>query len=157
MKNRLKGTTLVETVLYIAILTSILFVMVSFMLSTREATMRTERRSNVYSTSEFLTQHLGYIFASVTSINETKSSFNVDNGSLYANIGSGEHYYTLTDNKLIYDGTPISGNNVLIRKFNIEAVHNKKNEVVGVRVTLEIVASRDAQVKKEITTLYTIR
>lgn len=157
MKNRLKGTTLVETVLYIAILTTILFVIVSFTLSTSEATMRTERRAHVYSASEFITQHLDYIFSRATGINETKSSFNQDNGMLYINIGNEEHYYSLSSNKLVYDGTEMNTKDILIKKFHAVPVHNKKEKVVGVRVTLEIESLRDQKVKKEVNTLYTVR
>lgn len=157
MKNKLKGTTLIETILYIGILTSILFVVISFMLSTREATMRTERRSDVYSTSEFLTQHLDYVFSKATSINETRSAFNIDNGTLYINMVGGEHYYALSENTLTYNGIPINNKNTLVKKFNIVPVSNKKGVVVGARITLEIVAKRDNRVSREISILYTIR
>ena len=157
MKNRLKGTTLIETVLYVAILTAILFVMVNFVLTTTEATLRTERRADILSNAEFLTQHLDYTFSKVTGIDETKSLFNEDNGVLYINFGSQEHYYSLSNNKLTYDGTDLNGDNILINHFYITPVYNKKNNIVGVRIALEIAAEKDQKVKKGIITLYTIR
>lgn len=157
MKNRLEGTTLIETILYIAILSAILFVMINFVLTTKEATLRTGRRADVLISSELLTQHLDYTFSKVTGIDETKSLFNNDNGILYINIGSQEHYYSLSNNKLTYDGTDLNGDNILINHFHVTPVYNKKDNVVGVRIALEIAAEKDQIVKKGIITLYTIR
>lgn len=157
MKNRLKGTTLMETVLYIGILSLILFILVNFLLSTTEATVRTERKADVYDSSEFITQHLDYIFSDITSINPTKSTFNSDNGTLFLYMNSGEHNYTLIDKKLLYDGTNISSKKVEINKFNIVPLKNRKDETVGVKIALEISSSKDPKIRKEIKTLYTIR
>ncbi len=157
MKNRLKGTTLIETVLYIAILTSILFVLVNFTLSTQEATIHTERRSQIYTNTEFITQHLDSTFSKISTIDEAQSSFDQDKGILYLNIQNEEHNYTLSQNKLLYDNTPISGNDVIVNSFNIQPLYNKKDIVSAVKISIQITSLRDAKVKKNITTLYTIR
>lgn len=157
MKSKLKGITLIETILYVGVLSIILFIIFSFMLSTREATVRTEQRSDVYSTSEFITQHLDYIFTNVQDIDELKSVFENDNGILYVDTGTGEHYYKREEDRLVFDGTPISPSKTPVQKFFLEPVQNKKGETIGVRITFKVVALRREEVMNEITTLYTIR
>ncbi len=157
MRSKLKGTTLIETILYIGILTAILFTIVNFMLSTREATTRTKRRSEVFSSSEFISQHLDYILSDVSSIDSSKSSFNTDSGILYITVQNGEHHYTLSGNNLEYDGTPLNTKEVRVQKFFLEPIQDKKDVTIGVRISLEISSIKDAGINKSITVLHTIR
>ena len=159
MRNRykLKGITLLETLLYIAIFSSILFVIIGFMLSTQEASLRNERRSNIHQTSQFVIQHFSDTFTKIREIDINSSVFNNDNGLLSYSYSDGNHKYSLINGKLVYDFTPITPSNIIITKFSIEPLYNRKNIISAVRVTYKMSSVGDTQVTSEFTNLYVIR
>ena len=69
MKNKkLKGVTLVETLLYIGLSSIILFVVLSFMLSTQEASSRTSAKTKTHQASQFILEHLHETFRQVKAL-----------------------------------------------------------------------------------------
>lgn len=159
MKNKykLKGLTLMETVLYIGLFSIIMLVVINFMLSIQEANGRIQRRANIHQSSEFIEQHLNYSFAKTKSIDATKSIFDNNNGEIVLLLNDGEHTYSLTNEKIIYDSTPITPVSIKIKKFFVEPIYNKKNLIVATRIAITYESTFDPAVNEESNFLYIIR
>lgn len=139
MKNRkLKGLTLMETVLYVGLTASIMIIIVSFMLSTQESSQRTQSRVNIHQASSFAIQHIYYSMGKTLSINTEQSVFENDNGVLALNLDGGTKIYKLENSRVLYNSIPITPTNVVVRKMYLEPVLNRKDEVVAAKVTFEI-------------------
>ncbi len=80
MKNKLKGVTLLETVLYIGLFSIILFIVVNFMLTAQESSRRTNESERLHRTKHFISQHIDYSFQNSDEIDETNSIFDNDLG-----------------------------------------------------------------------------
>lgn len=157
MRNRLKGITLIETVVYIAIFSIIIFMILNFMLTTQESTQRTERRAMLYKTSQFLVQHLEDSFDSVINIDTNNSIFNSNQGVLEMIYDTESKQYYISDSTMYYNGIAISPDSVNVSSFNIEPVYQENTEVIGVRVNIDLVSPKDTSVAENINMLFTIR
>jgi len=136
--NKLKGLTLMETVLYIGLTAVVMMIVVPFMLSTQESSLRTTNRVVALQSSSFVIQHIQDTFSKTLSINTTNTVFNNDSGVLSVMLKDGENIYRLENSRIYYNSIPITPNNVQVRKMYLEPVTNRKNEVVATRVTIEI-------------------
>jgi len=154
--NKLKGMTLLETIVYIGLFSIVLVMAVSFMLTTQESNLKSQRRNTIHKSSEFVIQHLDDRFENVLGITNT-SVFNTDNGILDLQFDSGTKQYTLVNSTLYFDGVPITPSTVLVSKFYLEPVYQGNVDVVGVRVNIVFVSRSDSDITQEINMLFSIR
>ena len=120
MKNRLKGITLIETMLYLGLFTVIIIMVINFMLATQESTLNNNRRGNVYKSSEFIIQHINNSFENTLSIIDT----NIASGILELQFTEGNKQYYISDTTLYFDTVPITPPNISITEFNLEPVYD---------------------------------
>jgi type II secretory pathway pseudopilin PulG len=156
MKNKLKGFTLIETVLYIGLFSIILLMVVSFMLLTQQSTENTTKTASLYKTSEFLIQHINDTFENTTVIIESESNFEIDQGKLTLTVSTLPKSYTLENTQIHYDGIPISPPEISINKFYLEPIY-KETEIIAVRIELSLQDEKDTTLTKEINLLSTLR
>ncbi len=157
MKNRLKGITLVETVLYIGLFSSIIIIVLNFMLSTQEATQRTNIKSHLSTASEFVSQHINYSFNKTISVNENTSIFNNDQGVLDLHLIDGDKQYTLSNSRIYFDGTPITPSNISVTKFSLEPIYKGTDLIIGIRTEIIFVSNQNDDFTETINILSIIR
>ncbi|MBP6976112.1 hypothetical protein KBB42_00750 [Candidatus Dojkabacteria bacterium] len=153
MKNRLKGVTLIETMLYIGLFSVIIIIVLNFMLSTQEATQRTDTRLELSRVSEFVSKHMNSSFNKITSVDGTNSIFNNAQGVLSLVFSDGNKQYKLTDSRIYFDNTPITPTNVSVTGFHLEPIYKGTDTIVGIKTEITIVSNRDPNIIETINLL----
>lgn len=156
-QNKLKGITLLETLVYITLFSMILFVIVNFMLGTQETTRRTSQRNSIHQSAQFVKQHLDHSFQKVKDIKEDGSSFNNDNGVLSLAFLDGVKTYRLSNNRIYFNDIEITPKNTRVTRLHFEPIYSKKNKVMAVKVSARIISIAEPKVFEEITYLAVIR
>lgn len=157
MKNRLKGVTLIETMLYIGLFSAIIIIVLNFMLSTQEATQRTDTRTQVNRVSEFVSQHIDYSFKNILSVDESNSVFNNSQGILSLNFTEGNKQYTISDSRIYFDNTPITPTSVSITELKFEPIYKGIDTIVGIKTEITVISKKDSNITETINLLSLIR
>ena len=156
MKNRLKGLTLIETVLYIGLFSIILLMVISFMLMTQESASNTESTESLYDSSQFITQHINYTFENAQSVDDTNSLFNIDSGKLTLDIDTLTKTYEMQNQQIYYDGVPVSPPSITVEKFYLTPIY-KETEITAVRINILLRDKVNTNRTEEINLLSTFR
>ncbi len=157
MKNRLKGVTLLETVIYIGLFSLITIMILNFMLTTQESTTRTMRKSLIHQSKEFVLGHIDSTLNSASFIDRDSSVFNDVNGVLQINISGENKQYTISDSVLYYDSIAITPSSLSAEGFFLEPVYDGDGEVIGVLITTTLRSNGDSSVYEDINFLFTLR
>lgn len=156
MKSKLKGITLIETVLYIGLFSVILMMVVSFMLTTQETTTKTGENAALHKTSQFIIQHINYTFESAESIDELGSDFEVDVGKLTVMVNTLPKLYELQNQQIYYDSVAISPPDIQVERFYLKPIYND-TEIVAVRIEILLRDQKNPNLTEEINLLSTFR
>lgn len=156
MKNKLKGFTLIETVLYIGLFSIILLMVISFMLMTQESASNTKSTESLYDTSQFITQHINYTFENALSVDETNSNFEIDSGKLTLLVDTLTKVYDIQNQQLYYDGVPVSPPHITVEKFYLTPIY-KDTDITAVRIEILLRDKKNVDRTEEITLLSTFR
>jgi hypothetical protein len=157
MKNRLKGVTLLETVIYIGLFSLITIMILNFMLTAQESTTRTMRKSLIHQSKEFVLGHIDSTLNSASFIDRDSSVFNDVNGVLQVNISGEDKQYAISDSVLYYDSIPITPSSILVEGFLLEPIYDNGGEVIGVLITTTLRSNGDQSISEEINFLFTLR
>ena len=157
MKNRLKGVTLIETMLYIGLFSIIMVIILNFMLSTQEATNRNNEKTNLNRTSVFLSQHISDSFSKTISINQDTSVFDSDQGVLTLNFSSEGKQYTFIDSRIYFNNIPITPTSLSITQFKLEPVFKDLTALIGVKITISAYSEKVPELSETINILEIIR
>jgi type II secretory pathway pseudopilin PulG len=156
MKNKLKGFTLIETVLYIGLFSIILLMVISFMLMTQESASNTKSTESLYDTSQFITQHINYTFENASSVDEINSNFEIESGKLTLLVDTLTKVYDIQNQQLYYDGVPISPPHITVEKFYLTPIY-KGTDITAVRITILLRDKKNTNRTEEINLLSTFR
>lgn len=157
MKNKLKGVTLIEAMLYIGLFSIIIMIVLNFMFSTQEATLRTNRRSQLNTASEFVNQHINYSFSNALRINEENCAFGNNQGILELQLQEGNRQYTMSNGRLYYDSIPITPTNVVVSSFSLTPVHDRNSVLIGVRTEVLLLSKGDTSLTDTLNILSILR
>lgn len=157
MRNRLKGVTLIETILYIGLFSVIIIIVLNFMLSTQEATQRTDIRSSLNRTSGFVSQHINYSFNKAISIDQNTSIFDNSQGLLALEFTEGNKQYTLSDSRIHFDGVPITPSSTSVTSFTLHPIYKGTDTIVGVKIDMDILSKKNPSITDTINLLLTLR
>lgn len=157
MKNRLKGVTLLETVIYLGLFSLVIVMVLSFMLSTTESTTRTMRKSILHQSMEFVIGHIDDTLSKSNLISTTNSVFDDTNGILEINISGEAKQYTLVDSRIYYDGVPITPTSVVVENFELHPSTNGNGDVIGITVISTLRSVKDNSLTENINLLFTLR
>lgn len=157
MRNRLKGVTLIETMLYIGLFAIIMIIVLNFMLSTQEATLRTNRKSNIHQATEFVTQHINYSFEKAISINSTNSTFGNNQGVLELVFTEGSKQYSVLNSTLYFDGVPITPPTMSVDTFSLDPIYKGVETIIGIRTNIIIHLNDDTNISDTINLLSILR
>ena len=156
MKNKLKGITLLETIIYIGLFSVIILLVFNFMLATQEASIRTDRLSQLQQSSLFITQHISHTMQSAQLIDIDNSVFLDEEGKLTIEINGTPIAYELIGTTLLYDSTDISPNGITVESFYLEPIY-KDTQIIAVSIQINIYSNRDPRLTEEINFLGRIR
>lgn len=157
MRNKLKGVTLVETMLYIGLFSIIIIIVLNFMLSTQEATQRTDNRAQLTRSSDFVSQHINYSFNKILSVDKITSVFNNSQGVLSLKFPDGNKQYTLLNSRVYFDNTPITPTNISVTEFKVEPIYKGTDTIVGIRTEIIFVSNKDSKISETLNLLSLVR
>jgi type II secretory pathway pseudopilin PulG len=157
MRNRLKGVTLIETMLYIGLFSVIIIIVLNFMLSTQEATQRTDARSNISNISNFISQHINYSFNKALSVDQGTSIFDSSQGLLALQFPDGNKQYTLSNSRIYFDGIPITPSNTSVASFTLHPVYRGLDTIIGVKIDIDILSNKNPSITDTINLLLILR
>lgn len=157
MKNRLKGITLIESLVYIGLFAIIIIMILNFMLSAQESTLRNIRKSNLHHSSTLVVQHFEESFNSALRVNDMNSVFEDDNGKLELISEVGAKQYSLINSRLYYDGVAITPPSISVTRFYLEPVYQGKEDILGVILKVDLISNKDNSLSERINMLFTIR
>ncbi|MDX9739399.1 MAG: hypothetical protein RBT33_03535 [Candidatus Dojkabacteria bacterium] len=157
MKNKLKGVTLLETVIYIGLFSLITIMILNFMLTAQESTTRTMRKSLIHQSKEFLLGHIDSTLNSSTYIDKDSSIFNDENGVLQINISGEDKQYTISDSVIYYDSIAITPSSLSVDGFFLEPIYDGDGEAIGVLITTTLRSNGDSSISEDINFLFTLR
>lgn len=129
----------------------------NFMFTTQESTLKTNRKGEIHKVSQFVLQHLDESFDMADNIDLANSTFGSEQGKLELFFGTESKQYTLTDSKLYFDGVDITPSSVIVKSFYLEPVYQKEPDIVGVRIALFLLSSADSSITEDINMLYVIK
>lgn len=153
MKNRLKGITLVETMLYIGLFSVIILLVLNFMLTTQESTLANNKRNQIYKVSEFIVQHINYSFNHAISIEKEPLQSNI----LQLQFTDGNKQYYVSDSTLYYDSIPLTPPDILVSQLTLEPLYDKDSNPIAVRINIDIQSKSDIKYSDTINLLSTLR
>ncbi len=157
MTNRLKGVTLVETLLYIGLFSVMMLVLLNFMLSTQEVMSRTNIRGELDNSLQFVARHINDSFEKAQSLDQENTTFDTDDGEIQLTFQEGDKTYTLSNNNLLFDGTPIHSSKYSVSKFNIEPVYKGESILIGVRVNITMHSKKEPSFTQDLNLLISLK
>jgi len=153
--------------LYIGLFSIIIMIVLNFMFSTQEATLRTNRRSQLNTASEFISQHISYSFSKALSINEESSTFGNNQGVLELQLQEGYRQYTMANGRIrqytmangriYYDSIPITPSNIVVSSFSLTPVYDRSNVPIGIRTEILLFSSGDSNLTETLNMLLILR
>lgn len=141
MKKFYKAITLVELVLYLALFSLFILVMVQFFVFISNKNVDARNRLDISRTVIFLRQHFAQTESKIQTIDNINSVFDNDNGKLVLNTDDGEREYKLIDNKVYFKNTSdtlLTPSGVVINKLRFEKQVDSLNNIIGVIVKITI-------------------
>lgn len=141
--KRIKGITLLETLIYVSIFTMFMVIVIQLLLSVQLNNNKVKQVLDLEKDRIFITNHIEELLDSKNrEILQENSVFNSDNGSITFLDGESYVKYDIQNNKLVFfDGMntiPISSSKTVINKFNISKYENEFAEIVALKFDIEI-------------------
>ncbi|MDD4382090.1 MAG: hypothetical protein PHE21_01960 [Candidatus Dojkabacteria bacterium] len=157
MKNKLKGITLIETILYVGIFSIVLVSIMNFMFSAQETTRKTNIRADVHQSVEFVNQHISDTFKNSQSVEDLLSLYNIDNGVLVIQTKDGQSQYQIQDSRLYFNDSPITPKNMSVSKLYLEPAYDSDGTTIGVKITSVVTSRIDSSIAEDINILAVLR
>lgn len=140
-KNKYEAITLVELVLYLALFSMVILVMVQFFVFISNKNVDARNRLDISRAVVFLRQHFSQTESKIQSVDNSNSVFDNDNGKLVLNTDDGVREYKLTDNKIYFNNTSdilLTPSGVIINQLRFEKQVDSLNNIIGVIVKITI-------------------
>ena len=163
MKNfrRIKGISLVETVLYVALFGVIFSAIIGFSLTIGESNRNANLRNSIERDAVFLDEHITESFLISDNIDKAVTIFNQNAGRIKIYSATNSFTYSLSNGRLIINRNGVqnylTGTDVNVSEFLIEEVLSPTGTTTGVRISFEINAVIKTNIKKSFQTYYSIK
>lgn len=142
LKQNIKATTLVETILYLGLFAIIFIVIIQFAFTIGDATDRASAQNELQRNLIFINEHLEETIRSSVAVDDTNTTFSDPDGTLRLTRESGYLEYTVNNGVLtLSDGTntyDLSSPRLNLSQFQIERIDNRDGSIGGVQVTFVI-------------------
>ncbi len=158
--TNIKGLTLIEVVLYLALFGMFFLVMVQFFFFIGDSNQLSGESLKVDRAMIFLSQHFEDSFKNGVSVDEINSIFDNDTGKLSMSVKwpgnqtPEDFEYTLTQGVLFAGGTAITRGDLQVTKFLLESIEDNADNLVGVKITIGLSSRGRNPVNKEISNNY---
>lgn len=158
--RNIKGMTLIEILLYLALFSIFFLVMVEFFLFVNQSNQLSSETLKLDRSVIFLTQHLEDSFEkkSFTSITDIEES-DLDELELYDSAVP-EYTYKVgdEDGELQFnDGSgnvQITRSDIIVDKFSLEEILDNEDTVIGAKITIRLKSKTDNTVQREFSNSY---
>lgn len=141
--KKLKGITLIETVVYLALFSAIFIVIVQFGLRTLSFNAFSLHANEIQKATLFTRQHFERQFEKAIAVNEAQTIFDTSPGSLTLTLDSGDETYLMDDSRLALlrgaETVYLTPDGYNVTQLLFEPLRSIEGEVYGVRTTLVLV------------------
>ncbi len=158
MQKNLKGITLIEILLYLAIFAIFFFGIIQFFFYLEDSNQLSGETLKIDRSIIFLTQHFEDSFNTYTSIDtditDEETRFNDGDGDYVDDmlvLDPGDKKYYVVDNKLLFSGANLTRSDLKIDQFKLERIEDTSNNLIGVEVTIGITSIANSDVRKDFT------
>ncbi|HRN86411.1 MAG TPA: prepilin-type N-terminal cleavage/methylation domain-containing protein [Candidatus Dojkabacteria bacterium] len=160
-KKKLKGMTLIEVLLYLAIFGMFFVVIINYFFFVQDNNQLSGEALKIDRGVILLSQHFEDSFERTSSIGGS-TIFNNNNGALYLTGPSNINYtvsdFATSDARLqFFDGAitkQITRNDVEVTKFLLEEILDNSDTNIGVEITVGIRSKSDTSISTEFTNSY---
>jgi hypothetical protein len=154
----IKGMTLIEVVLYLAIFAMFFIVMINFFFFVQDSNQLSGETLKIDRSTILITQHFEDSFKQSDSVG-INTIPNIDNGTLEL-LGDVDVTYSILDSRLQFDNSestkPITRSDIQVTKFLLEEILDNSDTVIGVKITVGIRSASDTTINSEFTNSYII-
>ena len=159
--RKLKGITIAETLIYLALFGIIFIAIVEFFITMRDNNRITIEKINLEKVTLYLTNHISDGFKNSIGIDENNSVFAQDASKIRI-LKNGKYIeYSLQNNSIIYsdNGTVLTilDPDYRVTRLFMEKILNDKNILQGIRLEMTIVSIKNANDIKSIQTSYILK
>lgn len=158
MSKVLRGITLVETIVYLAIFGVVFGAILQFMISVNEQNYRAEFKTNLGKGVMFMTEHINDSMGLATDIEVPSSTFLSDNGVLRLNYSGGFMRYSLNGGRLYFERNAetyfVTAPRFAIDQLYFEQVLDEDLNLIGVRMTMHVYSRDDGTAEETIITSF---
>lgn len=153
-----KGITLIEVIVYLAIFGIFFTTIMQFYFSLSEYNRLASERSELQKSIILIDQHLNQSIKEADSIDDANSLFNNPDGILRFTLAGGYYEYNIINSRLNFDnnGTDfyLIDPQQVINSFTVSAVEDSDEEIVGVKIVLEISYANNPNLTEYLDSLY---
>jgi hypothetical protein len=154
----IKGMTLIEVVLYLAIFAMFFIVMINFFFFVQDSNQLSGETLKIDRSTILITQHFEDSFKQSDSVG-INTIPDIDNGTLEL-LGDVDVTYSILDSRLQFDNSestkPITRSDIQVTKFLLEEILDNSDTVIGVKITVGIRSASDTTINSEFTNSYII-
>lgn len=158
LKRKFKALTLIETIVYLAIFSFMITLVIQFVFVVDKGNDVGLSRVEMEKQVIYLGQHLADSFETSVSINETNTVLNDSNGILYLNHNGTYIEYTLNNGVIEVDRgsgkVPITTPEYTVTNFLLEPVRNAGGTLAGIRVHIDLEEANDPNITRSLVTFY---
>lgn len=158
---KIKGVSLVETILYISLFGIIFSGIMGFSLNIAELNRNANLRNNIERSAILLDEHITESFLVSDNIDRTVTEFNQDIGKIKIYKAGNSYLYYVYNGRMVIDRNGIqnylTGSDLTVSKFLIEEVLSPTGSTTGVRISFDIRAANKANIIKSFRTYYSIK
>ena len=159
LRLKLKGITLMETLVYLALFGVIFTAMVQFSISVAQSTHSAELRQHIERAKVFVLQHVDDSFGKANSIDLLNTVLDNDNGKVRLLNSGGFYEYSLSSGTLHFNHndtiSDLTNSKVNVDRFYLQAVE-VKTDTVGIRMTLQL-SSKTGNETETIESLFIVK
>ncbi len=161
IKTTIKALTLVETVIYMALFSFLMMMVMQFVFIVDKANDTGFKKNELERSVVFISQHLKESFNSSNGIDEINTLINDNNGVLTLNHNGSQIKYSIDGQKIMVTrGTNtnyITTGDYVVEQFLLEPVLNTDGSLEGLKVTIKITDKKDEAISRSFSSYYKSR
>lgn len=159
-KSNLKGITLIEILLYLAIFVIFFFAILQFFFFLDDSNQLSGETLKIDRSIIFLSQHFEDSFNTYTSIDAdplTGSEFDDADGDFVDDIlilDPGRKIYSVATGTLVFDTHDLTRSDLEVDQFKLERIEDSSDNLIGAEITVGIKSRVNSDIRKDFTNSY---
>lgn len=159
--SNLKGITLIEILLYLAIFVIFFFAILQFFFFLDDSNQLSGETLKIDRSIIFLSQHFEDSFNTYTSIDTDvtmgQTLFNDGDGDFVDDIlilDPDDKTYSVLTGILMFDGHNLTRSDLEVDQFKLERIEDTSNNLIGAEITIGIKSRVNSDIRKDFTNSY---